>query len=220
VYCFGQQTKKNDQLGVSIPLIYNNTRILNVYSGARAAHITGKAVSVGININYSRDIAEDVFIMGGLGYFNQNFGIVRPFNFDGDTTKYGYHTKRYSYKNINWIVGAGYNYSLKKNYSLRGSLLFNGFYCFNQKYIPVSLTEYAFKNYQVESRKFSFGQMLNLNMGGYRKVTQNVIIGADLVLPVYTRWRKDRIFEENENEYYTSRFSVGANITVKYLLHN
>lgn len=215
---FCQKRKLNDQLGLSIPILYNNTKILNVYRGARANYVSGNALSYGINLNYSRAIRKGFFVTVGIGYFNQNFGILRNFDFNGDSTKFGYATKRYSYNSVNWILGPGYCIELNKNYSLHGSLLFNGLYSFRQKYIPNTLTNLAFKKYQVETRSFSFGQMLNLNLGTSKKISQRLSIAADIVLPVSNRWRKDRIFRENEGEYNSSRFCVGTNLSVKYNL--
>lgn len=218
---FCQKSRANEQIGLSIPIIWNNTEIFNVYSGARAKFISGSAVSLGVNFNYSRNIFKNIFFVGGIGYYKQNFGIVRPFDFNGDTTtKYGYHTKKYSYGNINSIIGLRYNHELNRNYSLCGSLLFNGLYSIHQKYIPISLTNYAIKKYQVESNSFSFGRMLNLNLGANRKISKKLSVGVDLVLPLYTRFRKDRIFQENANEFYHSKFSIGTNISIKHNLHN
>lgn len=225
VFCnynsFCQKRKSNDQLGLSIPVLSNTTEILNVYRGTRANYVSGKALSYGINLNYSRTIRKGFFVTIGIGYFNQNFGIPRNFDFNGDTTtKFLYGTKRYSYNNINWILGLGYSLDLNKNYALRGSLLFNGLYSFRQKYTPNVLTMYAFKEYQVETKSFSFGQMFNLNLGASRKISKRLFIGADIVLPLYTKWRKDRIFRENESEYNTSKFSAGTNLSVRYNLNH
>lgn len=119
------QDRPKEQIGIDVPVIRNDTEIFNVYSGARASYISGKAVSYGVNVHYSRFVWKGAFVTGGLGYFNQNFGIERPFNFNGDSTKYGYHTRRYCYTNIGLVIGLGYDLRLLKIFGIRGRLLFN-----------------------------------------------------------------------------------------------
>lgn len=182
---------------------------------------SGTAISYGATITYSKNIYKGFFATVGIGYFKQNFGIRRPFDFNGDTiTNFGYYTKKYSYENINWIIGLGYDHELNKNYSLHGGLFFNTLYSIRQKYIPSKLTNYTFKKYQVETNSFFFGQVLNLNVGANKKLSPNLSVGADLVLPVHTKWRKDKIFREPENKFYRSKFSIGTSISFKYNFHN
>ncbi len=218
---FGQQRKKNNQIGLSIPLIMNNTKILNVYSGARAEYLSGNAISYGININYSLDLFKSVYAIAGFGYFKQSFGVERPFDFNGDTvTNFLYYTKKYSYGNINWLLGLGYKYDIDKNFAFSGSLLFNGLHSIKQLYTPTSYSGYQYKNVQSETNSFSFGQMVSLNIGAVRRVGDKFSIGSDLVLPVYTHWRKDNIFRENNTEYYHSKFGIGLSLSVKYQGYN
>jgi hypothetical protein len=221
IHGFAQKNDINEQIGLSIPIIWNNTEIFNVYSGARAKYISGSSVSYGININYSRNIFKSIFLIGGIGYYSQNFGIQRPFDFNGDTvTNLLYYTKRYTYSNINWLTGVGYRYMLNKKYTLAGSAVFNGFYTLQQKYSPDATCYSCIKKYQVEKRSYIFGQSFNLNIGASRLLNQKLSIGADLVLPVYTRWRKDKIFRENENEFYNSKFNIGTSLLIKYNFHH
>ena len=216
---FGQRNDSDNQIGLSIPIIWNTTEIYNIYSGARADYISGSAVSYGININYLQKIFKSIYVTGGIGYYNQRFGIKRPFDFNGDTiTNLGYYTEHYAYSSINWFVGIGYRHWLNATYSLSGSIALNSYHTFSQKYTPNAFSGYEYKKYQVEKRNYSLGKSLNLNAGVNRKISQKLLAGVELVIPVYTNWKKDRIFRENENEFYNSNFSMGTNICIKYNL--
>ncbi|MDQ6758016.1 MAG: hypothetical protein M3004_13905 [Bacteroidota bacterium] len=216
---FAQKSEINNQVSLSVPIIWNNTTIFNIYSGARAKNISGTAISYGININYSKNIFKDIFLKAGIGYFNQNFGIIRPFYFNGDTsTKVQYNTKRYTYGNINWLIGVGYTLHMGK-YLLTTSAVFNELYSIRQTYIPTGHSVGSpFRNYQIETNSFLFGQFLNLNAGAYKKISKKVSIGADLVVTTYTKWRKDKIFAEDESEFYSSKFCIGTNLSFIYNL--
>lgn len=208
------------QVGLSIPAIWNNTEVFNVYSGARARYISGKAISYGLNANYTQFLFRGLFVTGGVGYFNQNFGVERPFDFNGDYTALGYHTKRYTYSSIHLLVGAGYQFLLNKHYLLAAGLTFNQLFSYRQKYVPAFFSGDQFKKFQIEKSFSSFGQFIYLSIGTSRKINQRFSAGADLVFPVYTKWRKDRIFREDEAEFYRSKFGFGMNFSLKYNLIN
>lgn len=217
---FAQKTKRLNQVGISVPVIWNNTRIFNVYSGTGAEYISGSAISYGVNFNYSRSLYKNFFLTGGVGYHIQNFGVRRPFDFDGDTiTKLQYNTKRYAYSNLYWFLGAGYFRQLNNNYNLIGSITYNRFYSFRQEFIPTGFSGFQHKETQVEKRYFFFGASVNLNAGLERHFTSRLSLRTDLALPVYTKRRKHKVFRENENEFNHSRYNVGINISLLYHLN-
>lgn len=215
--CFSQKRNPGKAIALSVPILWNDTKIFNVYSGARATYLSGKAVSRGINAAYIRPVAHQLALIIGAGYFRQNFGIVRPFSFNGDTaTKLLYHTKKYSYSNLDIQLGARYNLKVSNRLYLPFSLIHHSLFSFRQKYIPAAYSGQQFKNIQIGNRFLFFGQMLNLQAGAGFKISRRLATEAGFTWPFLTRWRKDRIFDENERGYQHSRRTAGINLSLLY----
>jgi len=65
-FCFSQnKTEKKNTIGVSIPLLLNNSNGV-FYSLGNKQEPKGKAMSYGININYSKELCKDWFATVGL----------------------------------------------------------------------------------------------------------------------------------------------------------
>lgn len=215
--CLSQKRDPGKAIVLFVPVIWNNTEIFNVYSGARATYLSGKAVSYGINTAYIGPVAHRLALLIGAGYFRQNFGIVRPFSFNGDTvTKLLYHTRRYSYSNLDIQLGVRYNRNLRHRFYLPFSLVYHSLFSFRQKYIPKYYSGQQFKNTQIGSRFLFFGQMLNGQAGAGFTISKRLAAEADFIWPFLTRWRKDRIFKENEDGYQRSRRMAGVSLSLLY----
>lgn len=215
-YC--QNTKVNE-LAISSTFIFNNTTIFNSYAGARAKDKSGNALSNGFDIAYSKSFYKGFYSKAGIGYFNQKFGIIRGFDFRETvtTTGLGYSTKDYRYKNLNFLIGLGYTKSLSKGYDLNFCVTYNYLNTFQQEYKHTGARIFLGNiNPQLEYDNYHFGSLINLQAGVNKNLYKNLKFGIDLVLPVSTRWRKDEIFREDVDEFYSSNFLIGGSINLIY----
>lgn len=206
-------------IGISIPIIWNNSEA-TYYQLGSSRYPSGKAISYGININYSRTIYKNLFGIIGIGYFKQVFGIPRPFEFD-DPTNLPFYTKSYKYENVQLLIGLGYKRYLKNNFSFKGSLTYNQFYSYKQKYTPEYLSNSSFQSSQINHKSMSIGRMINLNIGLERNITKKISIGLDALLPISTHWNDDKIFtryyySENSQQIGRNIFSIGTIISCNY----
>lgn len=225
------QNEKLNEIGISFPVIWNNTKIYDVYSGARARNKTGKAWSNGTNANYTFGLTKKLFATIGLGYFNQRFGISRGFDFYEPNVVTGlfYTTKKYSYKSFNYFGGVGYRVILKKangkilpvNSEVRFSAIGNFYHTFQQEFLHNFGGNFLGNpNPQKRKSSYIYGTSIHLKGGIVRPVYKKLKIGIDLVVPVYHRLRKDEIFKENTTEYHGVNFSIGTSINLIYNLKN
>jgi hypothetical protein len=199
-------------------VIWNKTTIYNSYSGARAKDITGNAISNGINLNYSRTIYKNLFAKIGAGYFKQKFGMQRGFDYEETHTISGlyYSTEYYSYSTLTYFGGVGYNTIIGEKYNLRFLAAYNFFNTYKQEFkhdfngLPGNI------NPQIRKDSYAFGSSIVLQPGISRPLYKNFRIGIDILLPVYNKWRKDKIFREDMNEFYGSDFSIGGSINFIY----
>jgi hypothetical protein len=221
-FCFSQSKEGNKNiLGVSVPLILNNSNGVYYSLGNRNAPI-GKALSYGINFNYTRTIYKGWFASIGAGYFKQSFSINRPFNFSGDTlTNLLYSTKRYNYHCLALNAGLGYSYTLNSNLKLNGMASFNLFNSFKQKYTPSGYSGFEHDKSQINKKNLQVGFIVNISPGVEYSVSNRVSIGADIIIPVITKWENDKIFIESpfgndSQKIAENRFSIGTMLSCKY----
>ena len=218
-FCFAQN-KKINEVAFSSTFIWNNTTIFNSFSGARGKDITGNALSNGFNINYSKSIYKNFYGKIGIGYFNQKFGIKRPFDFKETVidTKLLYSTKNYSYKNINYFIGVGYQKAISKKIDLHTSLTYNFYNTYKQVYKTSGekINSLGNSNKQIENQKYYQGENLIFQLGASKQIYKNYKIGVDVLMPFKDKWRKDEIFREDSNEFYGSNFSIGTSINLVY----
>ena len=221
-FCFSQNKPGSKNiLGVSVPLMLNNSNGVYYSLGNRKEPI-GNAVSYGINFNYTRTIYKGWFASVGLGYFKQSFSINRPFYFSGDTlTNLLYSTKRYNYHCLTVNAGFGYRYTLNSRLKLNGMASFNLFNSFKQKYTPMGYSGFEHKKIQINNKSLQIGYMLNITPGLEYFVSKRVSIGADIILPVITKWKKDEVFIKSSfgndsQKIAKNRFSIGTVLSCKY----
>lgn len=221
-FCFSQnKNEKKNTIVVSIPLILNNSNGVYYSLGNRKEPI-GKAVSYGINFNYTRTIYKNWFASIGAGYFKQSFSIIRPFNFSGDTlTNLLYSTKRYNYYCLTLNAGLGYSYTLNSKLKLNGMATFNLLNSFKQDYTPTGYSGFEHEKIQINNKNLQIGYMVNISPGIEYSVSKRVSIGADIIIPVVTKWKIDEIFIESlfgndSQKIAENRFSIGTMLSCKY----
>lgn len=202
------QNKKHNEWSVSVPIVWSKAEITNVYGPSR--QIGGSAWSYGVNTFYSRIIYKGLFAKTGLGYFKQSFGIQRPFDYPGPTQPL-YTTRSYHYHSWHFIIGLGYLIELEKTSSLKSTVTYNIYQSFKQTYKPQTQNPPL-----VNKDQFHFGRSVIFSAGFCQKVDERISLGLDLLLPVYTRWRMDKQFRENTNEYYGPEKIIGLAISGSY----
>lgn len=213
------QNEKSGAIGISIPIIWNNSEA-TFYSLGNRKTPSGKATSYGLNINYYRQVYKKIYGRIGIGYFKQSFNIVRPFEFD-DPTNLLFATKSYNYKSFHWLIGIGYKLIISKKTLVNGYLTYNGFNSFKQAYTPAYLSNSSFQTSQINRKSISLGSMINVNLGLERNISKKFSIGLDALLPIYTRWNYDEIFykydySNDTQQIARNKFSIGAAILCYY----
>lgn len=221
-FCFSQiRDEKKNEIGVSIPLLLNNSNGV-YYSLGNRRDPKGKALSYGINFNYTRKIYKDWFARIGAGYFMQSFNIIRPFNFNGDTiTNLLYSTKNYNYHCLAVNAGLGYNYAINNKVKLNGTASFNWLNSFKQSYDPNGQGPLYPNSNQINKKSLKVGHMVNLSTGVDYLLSERVSIGATIFVPVITKWENDEIFNESlfgndSQKIAENRFSIGTMLSCKY----
>ncbi len=206
----------------------NNTTIYDVFSGARASNKSGKKWSHGTNINYSFSLSKKWFSTIGLGYFKQSFGVKRGFDFyePNIVTRLFYTTKEYSYKTLHYFGGFGYSINLKKNIGkifplqteIRLATIANFYNSTEQVFDNGGYHDPYYGNPQIRKSSYFYGSSIQVKGGILRPLSKKIKIGVDLIIPVYNKFRKDKIFKENVNEYHRVKFSIGSAINLIYKL--
>jgi hypothetical protein len=211
---FGQAS-----LSINFPFIWNKVNVENNFGPQRS--IKGSSIGYGININYSPNFLRNqrFSILIGGGYFIQKFNLYRPFRFDSPVQPI-YYTKSYSYSNINGIIGAHFTIFKLNNNTISGSIVHNWLYTFRQSYTPAVRHSSSDPYKQIENDKYNFGNILNLSIGIEKQISTKYSYSFDILAPIYTRWRMDKIFDDDPTEYLNPKFSLGANISVKYKFLN
>lgn len=180
-------------------------------------YLNGSAFGYGLNLNYSFQpkflIKDKNFSVNiGLGYLVQRFDVSRPFNYYSPI-EIIFYTDHYSYHCWQWTGGLTYSYPLNK-YNLVANISYGQSYSFRQVYTSKS------ENFstQVNSNNMDFGKMLSLSVGVERYLGERFSLGLHFLVPIYTRWRNDKIFEDNPTTYYQPESSLGLSINVAYFL--
>lgn len=218
---FSQQKGNLNKIGFSMPLIWNNSNGVYYSLGSRREP-SGNATSYGANINYSRFFLKNVFIVGGIGYWNQKFDIQRPFEYMAPNgTEPLVSTKNYSYQNIHLLIGTGYQKRVSDRWSVAGQLTYNIYNSYRQKYAQ----EYFPGQNEDYTNYFKIGNTINVDFRCEHYLNNRLSIGAAIVLPMYVHWNKDKVFikygysDDSQIIAHTKK-SFGANLSVYYHLKN
>ncbi len=201
-------------LGISLPIIWNNSAATFYRLVTRQAP-NGKAVSYGLNINYSKTIQRNYYGTIGVGYFKQIFNITRPFNYI-NPTDLGFSTKSYNYKNIHLFAGIGNIVNISKEFYLNFGLLFNLFYSYQQEYlIPSNLPT------QIITSSMELGKMINGSIGVEKFITKKISTGFNILIPIYVNWYDDEVFvkydySNDTQQIARNKLSLGSSLSLKY----
>ena len=207
-------TSEKNQFSLLVPIILNTTEVTYYITG-NPRQTTSTAISYGLEMIYSRPIFNGFIFSAGVGYFKQRFNNERPFNYSYDSSLLLLSTKKYTYDNIKYLIGIGYSHKLK-DVVLQESVSYHHLWSFRQKYIPSELTSLSYRNYEVKRDKYSFGKMITINANATKEIDGKFSIALGLIMPIYTKWRKDPIFWEDRDDYYHSKFSLGVSASIMY----
>jgi hypothetical protein len=210
------QTMKRTKsmIGFSIPVIWNNSEA-TFYRLGEPMQATGKALSYGMNGNYSRFLYKNIYGTIGAGYFKQTFGIIRPFKYNSPLA-FLFSTEAYFYDNAHVYLGIGYKAKITERSLILTDIRYNQYYSFRQKYINHSPVKA-----QIDNEKINLGRTINLNTGVRRSISKQSSVGFDAILPFVTRWNNDKIFINNswsniETRIAKNKFSLGLNVAFNY----
>jgi hypothetical protein len=220
VFAIKAQNKSINNIGISIPIIWNNSSGVYYQLGTRKEP-EGKSVSNGININYSRTFYKKFYGTVGVGYFNQNFNISRPFDFN-DPNNLLFSSKSYSYKSLNFNIGAGYYFPLNSKFSLKNSVVFNQISSYKQNYVPKFLSNSSFQTSQTNNKFLNIGRMINYDLGIDYIINNKFSLGLSLIVPLSIKWKNDNTFFEYSYSNDTQKIaynksSIGTLITINSL---
>jgi hypothetical protein len=208
---------------MSIPTIWSKVSIKDNWTPNTAPsykeYREGTVFGYGLNLNYSFQpkfiIKDKHFSLNvGTGYFIQTFNVRRPFNYN-TLNRPIYYTDNYSYFSWHWIGGVTYVYTIKK-YALTTNVSYMELKSFRQEYTPTyGPSSYGFFT-QVSRQQIDFGKILFFNVGISRHFGDRLSIGISILVPVYTRWRNDAIFNDDPATFSKSEFSLGTALNVSY----
>ena len=208
-----------NSLSISMPVIYSSVKVKDNWTPSTSPvyqeFLNGSATGYGANVTYSftpffMNPTKNLKVNVGVGYFNQRFDVKRPFNYSSPLFLV-FYTDYYSYHCLNLLVGINYNYELRKFY-LNCGLTYNWLSSFQQVYKLYTETK------QINSLNMDLGNILALTLGVKKKLTGKFLIGFDVLIPLYTTWRHDKIFNDDPATFYQPHSSIGANISFTYLL--
>ena len=211
---------------ISVPVIYSNVEIKDNWTPPTAInykeYLRGTSLGYGLNLNYSFQptfiIQDKRFLLNaGAGYFQQRFDITRPFDYNTQVQPI-YYADHYAYYSWQWIVGIIYTYPFKK-YTLTANVSYTELKSFRQDYTPTGRlpSTYGFFT-QTNHLQIDFGKMLNLSIGINRNLGDRFSVGLNILVPVFVRWRNDKIFKDDPSTFYNPKFRLGTSISITYNL--
>jgi hypothetical protein len=212
------QTKSVNTIGISVPIIWNNSEGVYYGLGTRREP-EGKSKSIGLNINYNRTIYKNIFGIIGIGYFKQNFKIARPFNFDDPATNLLYSTQSYSYSSLQFDIGLGGIINLNSKFNMMPKIKYSHLNTFKQKYIVYK----DLGTEQTNKVNFSLGNILQSSLEFNYNISNKFSLGVGFVIPVSVKWKKDNIFfkydySDDSQIIAYNKSSIGSLITINYNL--
>ncbi|HYF68097.1 MAG TPA: hypothetical protein VD884_08175 [Ohtaekwangia sp.] len=212
-------------LSLSAAMIRGNVKVKENWIPAtgpgRKAYRTGSSTSSDIYIHYSfrpRAIIKNknIWVDIGSGYFFQRFDVKRPFNYRS-TAEIIFNTDHYSYLCYHGNVGLTYSNTFNsKKYFMTYNVTYRILKSFQQNYTPRYSTGTEGFITQRERLQINFGNMISLSIGLNRRLGNRFSIGANVIAPVYTRWRNDEIFNDDPATFFKPKFSLGASLSVSY----
>jgi hypothetical protein len=62
----------------------------------------------------------------------------------------------------------------------------------------------------------NFGNLLLLTIGLNRNLGDKFAVGVNMLTPLYTRWRNDKIFKDDPSLFFHPKFSLGLSVSATY----
>lgn len=213
--CVNAQTKSVNSIGVSVPIIWNNSYGVFYALGTRKEP-EGKSKSMGVNINYNRTIYKKVFGIVGIGYLKQNFKIARPFEFDSPTNLL-FSSQSYSYSSVGFDLGLGMLINLDDKFKLVPKVKYSHLSTYKQKYI----VNKDLGTEQTNKLNFSLGNIFQSSLEFNYNISKQFSLGVGFLVPISIKWKNDNIFfnynDVNDSQIIAyNKSSIGSLITINY----
>ena len=209
-----------------MPVIYSKVEVANNWSPptaiSRKNQFDGTSLGTAINLNYSFHPTlliknKNILTNVGVGYFNQRFNVKRPFDYNSPLQPI-FYTRNYVYHGLQGILGLSYNYTIGGKYFLTTNLSYTWMRSFRQDYTPTSNHGYG-ELTQVNHNQIDFGNILLFAIGLSRNLGDKFTIGLNVLAPIYTRWRNDKIFKDDPSEFSNPGSSLGSSLSISYRLN-
>ena len=208
---FSQSVEKKNVVSFSVPIFYNSITVPRIRNAYGPRFFSGSRISFGLRLNYEYALSQKVYLKTGAGFFLQAFGVNRSFE-DLLPPDLNMTTQHYNYSTIEWLVGGGYRKRINAKNELDLGLTYHMLYTFRQKYVP----RHEYYAPTVTNNKYVFAHMINPSININRKLNDAFSFQYGITIPVLTRWRKDRRFDENPSEFNKPTFHIGATLGIKY----
>jgi hypothetical protein len=208
-----------NQLRFLLPVIYSKLTVTNHFGPERK--ISGHALGYGLGGSY---ILNPGFIIRhpkfrfefGGGYFTQRFNLERPFHYDSPFEPV-FYTEYYSYKNFATSIGLRYSLISRNEIVLDMSLSYQSLFSFTQIFAPTAEFTVGSNKKQKRDNSYFFSDSLPLGFS-VTKSFDRVAAGVELIVPLYQRWKNDRIFDDHPDTWTSPRASFGFGLQVRYEL--
>ena len=128
-----------------------------------------------------------------------------------------YATDKYWYNNFSMNLGVEKQFDLSQNIQMNFGLNFSNYYTFSRCYHITNSYPTGNDFKQKNNRYFGFSAFLN---GGLQKKIKKAAVGPEVILPIFDKWKKDKIFpgEENSEERSIWLKGIGVGIRIIYFL--
>jgi hypothetical protein len=117
------------------------------------------------------------------------------------------------------MATAGLRYTLisRDEVVLDVGLSYNSFFTFRQIFVPTSEFTVGPNKKQKRDNSYFFSDSVPLDFG-FTKSFGRVATGVEVIVPVYQRWKNDRIFDDQPDTWTKSGPGVGFGLQVRYEL--
>ena len=149
----------------------------------------------------------------GAGYFNKRFDVIRPFNYNSMVFII-FYTDHYSYHCFQGNIGLTYNWELPNKFLLSSNFTYGVLKSFKQKYSPTR-SDYPT---QSNTNQIDFGKMASVSVGLNKYLGESFSVGLHLLIPIYTGWRNDEIFDDDPSTFSRPDLSIGSVISITYYI--
>ena len=176
--------------------------------------------SFGITASYKILVQNRLYLKAGLGYYKYAFSKIDQVNSlfgktesrviketpPGGSSTFSYATRNYWYNTLSAVIGTEKVFNIKKRLEIIVGVNITNYYTFTQHYILGS------QNYKKSvSRYFGFSTDLYV---GIQKKYGKITISPIMILPIYTNWKQDKIFPQEDNNKHRNKWLRGVGIGI------